>query len=175
MRRSQFLRGTAACLLAAAFRPAFAAGPARLPMIASKALDGRAVSLPDGLPGERSMVIVTTKREHTEGRVAWADRMGGHAAVPLVDLAIFDDYGAMFRGLVESEMKKGSPDAVSRARLVLVSGGKAALLASLGIRSEDRAVALVVERATGLVLASEAGAPGEASAARLSAALRGRA
>jgi hypothetical protein len=136
-----------------------ASSAARLPPIDGVSLMGGTVHLPGALPAARSVVLVTQKREHAPMRLKWAQVLGGHARVPLLDLALFDDYGALFRDMVTDAMLKAIPDPVSRAGIVLVYGGRMALTRSLGIDDDRYVHVMTVERNSGTVLAHVWGEP----------------
>lgn len=151
--------------MAQAARPA---PGAVLPQLQATDTEGRAIPLPSGLPAARSVVIVTQKKEHSPIRTAWAEAVG---QVPLLDLALFDDYGALFRGMVRDAMREGVTDPVARARVALVFGGRADVRRHLGIEGEELVHVLVVDRATGGILGRASGTPDAAAVAGLRRAL----
>ena len=166
-RRALILLGTAALVLPNA---AWAGQGHKVPAtVAERLSDGSRVDLPSGLPSQRSIVLVTQAREHTAARVAWAEAVGSH--IRITDLALFDDYGGVFRGMVRDATKEGITDPARRAGVALVFGGRTDMNAALGISDPGKVHALVVDRADGSVLASEAGMPDAASLSRLMARL----
>ena len=142
---------------------------AALPALASADLNGRAVALPREMPADRTIVVMTFAREHTAVRNLWADVLLQTSRGPAsyLDLAVFDDYGRIFRGIVIEELRKQLTYETVRARVVPVFGGKADLIRAVGATSERDVLAMVVQRGSGAIIARYAGEPTPAALASL--------
>jgi hypothetical protein len=144
---------------------------ARFPALQSKTLDGHAISLPAGLPGERTLLILGFQRSQQSSIEAWAKGM--HLAgsnVPWLQLPVIDNPNAVVRAIVNGGMRH----AIHRdlwPHIVTLYTHKASFERTVGIESEASVHVLVVDR-SGNILERATGDYSPEAAARLLAALQ---
>ena len=144
---------------------------ARLPVIASKDLNGRMLTLPADLPGERTLVLIAFQREQQANIDTWTRGLGlAGSNVPWLELPVIDDPGAFARWFINGGMRRGIKDHGLWQHVVTLYTSKAALTQALNLASEKDVYALVLDR-QGRVLERVAGDFSQAGAARLRAAL----
>ncbi len=156
------------------FAPQSSPQPANhFPVVNSSDLNGRALSLPKDLPGERTILIVAFQREQQADVDTWTT--GLHLAdgkTPWLELPVIDNPGVIGRWFIDTGMRRGIPSTSTRAHVVTVYTSKTEFKKAIGISSEATVYALVVDR-QGTILTSIAGRFSEAGAETILAAIRG--
>lgn len=145
---------------------------AHLPVISSKDLSGRVLTLPADLPGERTLVLIAFQREQQANIDTWTRGLAlEHSELPWLELPVIDDPGAFARWFINGGMRRGIKDHALWQHVVTLYTNKAALKQGLNLSSEKDVYALVLDR-QGRVLEHVAGDFSPDGAARLRAALR---
>lgn len=144
----------------------------RLATVTAEDLNGRELTLPAELPGERTLLLIAFKREQQLDLNVWIAELGlkESGAPAWLELPVIANYGALWRDFVDNGMRSGITTTEDRARVVTIYGDVDAFRGQLGLGSEDLVYLLVVDRA-GAVLAREYGAYSAEKAARLLAAM----
>lgn len=146
--------------------------PPRFPALASKDLNGRKLSLPQDMPGERTIVIVAFEREQQANVDTWTS--GLHLAgstQPWLELPVIEDLIAPVRYFINSGMRRGIHDHELWAHVVSIYTSKKQFKAAMGITSEAAVQALVVDR-SGKILERVTGDYSAEGAAKLMAAMK---
>ena len=140
-----------------------------MPSVSGRDLNGKPWSVPDGLPGERTIVLVGFDEPQQAAIDTWARGLGLSAAnnrTPWIEMPVIDDPGALMRWFINTGMRGGIQDRLMRARVWTAYTDKAAFLKACHITSDKEACAFVVDR-QGRILAAAAGSYTEAAAAKL--------
>lgn len=142
----------------------------RFPTIETADLNGAPITLPTGLPGERTLVIIGFAREQQATIDTWVEGLAlKTGALAWLELPVIDNPGPIGRFAIDTGMRSGVPRG-DRSHVVTLYTDKAAFKAALGITSEAAIVTAVIDR-TGAVLARATGpydaAAGEALKAQL--------
>ena len=125
----------------------FPAAAASMLTVEVEDLNEKPITLPSGLPAERSLVIVAFQREQQENVDTWVNGMNlPDSDLPWLELPLIDNPGLLMRWFINSGMRRGIPDPKARAHVVTIYTDKAAFLAALGIEDEADVYALVVDR-----------------------------
>jgi hypothetical protein len=116
------------------------------PQLQSKSLDGHAISLPAGLPGQRTLLILGFQRSQQPSIEAWAKGMHlAGSTVPWLQLPVIDNPNAIVRAIVNGGMRH----AIHRdlwPHIVTLYTHKANFDRTVGIESEAAVHVLVVDR-----------------------------
>ena len=148
----------AAALALAWATPAGRAVLGRLPSVAATKLVRQPVSLPQGLPSERTIALLSFKRGQGAMLDDWVRtlELDIRPQTDWVRLAIVDDPAARDRKTVENRLMTRYPAEADRARVVPVFTNRAAFLTALGLDSPHEPAVVVVNR-EGDVLARVSG------------------
>lgn len=144
----------------------------RFPALTSKDLAGHPVALPEGLPGERTLVLVAFVREQQTDIDGWVAGLNlGAGNIPWLELPVIDNPGAIGRWFIDNGMRRGIENHDTWKHVVTLYTQKAKFKASLGITTEATIYAMVVDR-HGKVLARVAGPYTAQAAEAIKAALQ---
>ena len=145
---------------------------AHMPVVTSKDLDGRVLTLPADLPGERTLVLIAFQREQQANIDSWTKGLGLEGStLPWLELPVINDPGAFARWFIAGGMRRGIKDHGLWKHVVTLYTNKAAFKQALKLQSESEVYALVLDR-QGQVLEQIAGDYSPAGAARLRTALQ---
>ena len=143
----------------------------QFPLVDADDLNGRAVSLPDDLPGDPTIVFIAYKRNQQPSINAWVAGLGlqerGGAA--WVELPVVGRGAALFRSFVDNGMRSGITSTAMRARTITIYSSQRAFNTQLGIKGRDEIYTALVGR-SGEVHALITGDVTEDKIARLRAA-----
>ena len=111
-------------------------------------LNGRAVSLPQDLPGDPTIVFIAYKRNQQPSINAWVARLGlqerGGAA--WVELPVVGRGAALFRNFVDNGMRSGITSTAMRGRTITIYSSQRAFNMALGIDGRDDIYTALVGR-----------------------------
>lgn len=150
--------------------------PDLFPVIAAETLRGRKVQLPDGLRGERNLLIVAYRREQQREVDTWLAALAElpHAppAFAYYELPTISGKMRWMRAVIDGGMRQGIPDRAQRDRTITLYLDVEWFRAQIGTADRDDIAALLVDR-EGRILARWFGVCDEAAIAELVAALAG--
>lgn len=155
-----WLLAVSAALLLAAEAPSDTRVMGQLPSFKARTLDQQIISVPDGLPAERTLALIafrSTQREHIEG---WIQGLNLRAdpSISWMRMPILNDPGNPdARGVIETRLMRHYPEGAERARLLPVFTDRERFLRSAGLDGTNQVYAVVINR-DGEVLARAAGA-----------------
>jgi hypothetical protein len=142
-----------------------------LPEINAEDLNGKPYSLPQGLPAQKTLLLIAYKREQQEDINTWISGLNlKTASTPWLELPVLEDYGSWFKWFVDNGMRKGIKSEFDRAKVVTVYTSKESFNNSMGINTEESIHAAVVDR-NGNVITLESGRFTEQKAEKLMAIL----
>jgi hypothetical protein len=132
----------------------------RLPPFIAQTLDRHSIAVPDGLPAERTLALVTfrgAQRAHVEGWVQGLN-LKSDSSIAWMRMRVLNDPGsAAGRSAIENKLLRKYPANAERARLVPVFTDGEDFARSAGLNGTDQVYALVVNR-QGDILARAEGA-----------------
>lgn len=143
----------------AAFAPHERLVLGKVPPLAAKRLDQTHVSLPHGLPSERTLAVVVFKRSQREEAQSWVDGLRLHQDrdINWVRLGVVTDPGdEAKRREIEERLNQRHPGLADPYRSVRVFTDKEAFSRALGLGTADHASVVVIDR-EGNVLARAQG------------------
>jgi len=146
----------------------------QIPSIVAQTLAQRPMNLPDDLPAERTLALITFKRTQKEHADRWIKGMNlkNDPSIPWIRMPVVNDPGtAEGREAVQRRLLGRYTDEDERAKLLPLFVDRNNFVRSAGLSGVDRVVAVVVNR-RGEVLARVEGAFDEARAQNLRQALQ---
>jgi hypothetical protein len=160
MNTAAWLAAIAAALTLSFAAPNEASVMGRMPAVSAQRLDRMTVPIPEGLPAERTLALITFKGAQRADVERWIDglrlRDSGNT-VAWMRMPVLEDPGnAAARSAIENRLLAKYPGADERAQLVPIFTDRAAFIRSVGLGSTDQVHAIVVGR-NGEVLARAGG------------------
>jgi hypothetical protein len=146
----------------------------QLPSIMSHTLAKRPMTVPDDLPSERTLALITFKRTQKEHADSWIQGMNlkNDPSIQWIRMPVVNDPGTpQGRNEVQNRLLGRYTAEDERANLLPLFVDRNSFVRSAGLSGVDQAVAVVVNR-RGEVLARVEGAFDEAKAANLRKTLR---
>ena len=148
----------------------------RLPAFIGQTLDRQRVNVPDGLPAERTLALITfrgTQKPHIDGWVQGLN-LGQDNSIAWLRMPVVNDPGSLAgRNEIENKLLSRYPAPAERARMVPVFTDRDQFVRSAGLNGTDQVYAVVVNR-QGDVLARAEGAFDTAKAQNLRETLQQR-
>jgi hypothetical protein len=141
----------------------------RLPTLTAKRLDQQLVTLPHGLPAERTLALVAFNRSQRGEIDSWIQglRLGHDPSIPWFKMPVFNDPGSeVARNDLQNQMLARHPAGADLSRLVPVFTDRDAFIRAAGLSGTEHAWVLVLNR-EGKVLARAEGLYNEAKAQAL--------
>ncbi|MEM6649073.1 MAG: hypothetical protein AAF603_02365 [Pseudomonadota bacterium] len=140
------------------------------PTLTAKDLNKREVTLPQGLPGDPSVVMLAFYRKQQDDLNTWINGMNLKAedAPPWVELPVVGWHNRLFSRYIDNGMRSGITATEDRARTITIYRGRSWLLEPLGLSETDRVYVLVV-RQNGEVLLTLEGTYSEEKATQVRA------
>ncbi len=130
-----------------------------LPTIKTKDLNGRALTLPRELPGEKTVVLVAFTQEQQFDVDTWVNGLDlkiDGTGLPWVEMPVVGEMPVLVQAIVNNGMRGGIPQKGKRANVVTLFTDAKKWSKSVGLASQDRVYALVVDR-SGKILAKQDG------------------
>ena len=140
----------------------------QLPAFVSQTLTRKPVALPEGLPSDRTLALITFKREHRAQADSWVEGLNlkNDPSITWVRIPVLNDPGtAGERTAAESRLLERYTADVDRAKIVPVFTDRSDFVRAVGLNGTDKSYAVVVNRA-GEVLARVEG-PFDADKAKI--------
>lgn len=125
------------------------------PTITSSDLNGRSVTLPNDLQGEKRLLLLAYDRKDQKIVDPWIN-MARQWKLPeerlgIYEIPIIQDPGKFMREFIDVAMKRGIPEADVRRRVITLYTNKDALLDKLAIEN-DKTIDILLIDADGYVL-----------------------
>ena len=121
----------------------------RLPAFMAQTLLRQPVTVPEGLPSDRTLALITFQRgQHTQVE-SWIQGMNlrNDPSIAWMRMPVVNDPGTMLgRSAVENRLLKHYPEDTERAKLVPVFTDRASFVRSAGLGGTDQVYAVVVNR-----------------------------
>ena len=133
---------------------AFSQNAQELPKIEGETFAGRRITLPDAAYGKVTVFILGFTKASKTATGAWSAKISkdfkDQAGFELYQLPVLEDVPRLFRGMVVSGIKKGTPEA-DRDHFVPVLQGEAELKKAVNYNQADDAYVVVLDRAGKMV------------------------
>ena len=141
-----------------------------LPAFMSQTLAHQPLAVPEGLPSDRTLALITFKRGQRAQVESWIQGLNlrNDASIAWMRMPVLNDPGTLTgRSAVESKLLQHYPSDTERSRLVPVFTDRASFARAAGLNGTDQVYAVVVNR-QGDVLARVEGQfdPGKAQTLR---------
>ena len=120
-----------------------------LPAFMSQTLTHQPVAVPEGLPSERTLALITFKRGQHAQAESWIQGLNlrNDASIAWMRMPVLNDPGTQTgRSAVENKLLRHFPADTERARLVPVFTDRANFVRSAGLNGTDQVYAVVVNR-----------------------------
>jgi hypothetical protein len=121
----------------------------RLPAFMAQTLLRQPVTVPEGLPSDRTLALITFQRgQHTQVE-SWIQGMNlrNDPSIAWMRMPVVNDPGTLVgRSAVENRLLKHYPEDTERAKLVPVFTDRASFVRSAGLGGTDQVYAVVVNR-----------------------------
>ena len=144
---------------------------AKFPSLISDDLNGVSHSLPDGLPGDPTIVFIAYKRGQQPAVNTWVDALGldPDRGAEFVELPVVGSNARLMRSVIDNGMRSGIVDRALRERTITIYENASVVNRPLGFSGRNQIRVLIVKR-DGSVLWSTSGTATEAGVAELKAA-----
>jgi carbon monoxide dehydrogenase subunit G len=151
-------------------------GPARLPPLSGRSLDGRHHDLPGDLREQHTFIIAAFRREQQALVDEWLPWLTGlqerRPDVAVYEVPVLASAYSPARWFIDGGMARGVGSDAARARTITVYTDVGKAVRELGLPGTDAIGVLLVDR-SGRILAREHGGFGDEKTMRLAAALEG--
>ena len=120
-----------------------------MPAFMSQTLMRQPVAVPDGLPADRTLALITFKRGQRAQIESWIQGLNlrNDASITWMRMPVLNDPGTPTgRSAVENKLLRHYPADTERARLVPVFTDRANFARSAGLNGTDQVYAVVVNR-----------------------------
>jgi len=125
------------------------------PALEASNLNKQKMQFPQGLAGERNLVLLGFQREQQEDIDTWLAPLPAltklHPDLAFYELPVIDRPNFLLRWIIDTGMRSGIPDKQQRARTITLYLDKKKFLKELQIESEKTIYALLIDK-TGKVL-----------------------
>ena len=159
MNTAAWLVAIAAALTLSIAAPNEASVMGRFPSLSAQRLDKIPVPIPEGLPADRTLALITFKGAQREQVERWINglQLRSNTTLAWMRMPVLDDPGhAAGRSAIENRLLAKYPSAGDRAQMVPVFTDRAAFIRQAGLDNANQ-VHVVVVRRNGEVLARAGG------------------
>jgi hypothetical protein len=120
----------------------------RLPAFMAQTLLRQPVTVPEGLPSDRTLALITFQRGHHAQVESWIQGMNlrNDPSITWMRMPVLNDPGTLGRSVVENRLLQHYPADTERAKLVPVFTDRASFVRSAGLGGTDQVYAVVVNR-----------------------------
>ena len=138
---------------------AVAQAQAKFPTLTSEDLNGDAVTVPSGLPGDPTIVFIAYKQGQQPQVDAWVRALGLSATrgPEFVELPVVGAGARLMKGMIDNGMRSGITSTAMRARTITIYESVSKVNNPLGFSGRNEIRVLLVKR-NGDVLWSTSGA-----------------
>ena len=119
----------------------------QFPTLTSRDLAGHTIALPDGLPGDRTVLLIAFAREQQKDIDGWV--AGLHlddGKIPWLEVPVIDNPGPLVRWFIDSGMRRGIQNHETWKHVVTLYIRKSEFKAAIGVTDESKVYAMVVDR-----------------------------
>jgi hypothetical protein len=130
----------------------------QMPVIKAQTLNERELTLPQDLPGEKTLVLIAFEREQQKNVNTWIAGMNlGENPFPWVETPVIEPRGSLSRAFIDNGMRIGIRDVGTREKTITLYTDRLAFLKAMGLRGSMETIHAAVVNRAGQVLASAEG------------------
>ena len=130
----------------------------QMPVIQAETLSERKVTLPQDLPGEKTLALIAFTREQQTNVNTWIQGLSLNTATePWVELPVVGAQNRLMRAFTDSGMRMGIPDETMRNRVITLYTDRDAFVQAMGFKNSTRTIYAAIINRAGQVLASVEG------------------
>ena len=121
----------------------------QLPALNAQTLTREPIAVPEGLPSDRTLALVTFRAEHKAQAESWIQGLDleNDASIAWVRMPVLNDPGTLIgREAVETRLLQSYPAATERAKLVPVFTDRADFVRSANLNGVAQSYVLIVNR-----------------------------
>jgi hypothetical protein len=145
----------------------------RMPTIETQTLNGRKITLPRELPGEKTLVLMAFTRGQQVNVNTWIDGMKlSESPYAWVETPVVGKRNGLSKVFIDNGMRSGIRDVATREKTITLYTDRVALLKAMGLKESIKGIFAVVLDRQGNVLASVEGDYSSAKASTLVDALK---
>jgi hypothetical protein len=143
-----------------------------MPTIKAETLNEREVTLPQDLPGEKTLVLIAFEREQQKNVDTWVSGLNLKSnPFAWIETPVIDPKNPIFRAFINNGMRRGIPDTDIREKTITLYTNRAEFVKSMGMNPSTSTITAAVVDRKGAVLAKAEGDYSAEKAAALLAAL----
>lgn len=129
-----------------------------MPSIKTETLSERAVTLPQDLPGEKTLVFVAFDQKQQKEVDSWVAGMQlNKSTLAWIEIPLIEPKNRLMRSFIQGGMRRGITDEVSRDRTITVFAEVEPMLKAMGLPNDVTSIFTLVITRTGQVLAQAKG------------------
>jgi hypothetical protein len=126
----------------------------QMPIIQAETLSERKVTLPQDLPGEKTLALIAFERGQQTNINTWVDGLSLKTTTePWVEQPVIEPRSSWSRAFIDGGMRMGIRDEAMRNRVITLYTERAAFLKLMGLPDSTRSIYAVVVTRAGQVLA----------------------
>jgi len=145
----------------------------QMPTIQAKTLADRTVTLPQDLPGEKTLAIIAFGKDQQPNIDTWVQGLNlKNSTEAWVELPVINPGITFVRNFIDGGMRMNVRDEVMRNRIITLYTDRVLFLKSMGLPQKTESIFVVIVTRQGKVLASVEGDYSEEKAAVLNVAFK---
>ncbi len=130
----------------------------QMPLIQAETLTERKVTLPQDLPGEKTLAFIAFERNQQANVDTWKKGLNLQTSTePWVELPVIGPRGSWSRSFIDGAMRMGVSDEATRNRIITLYIERAPFLKAMGLPDSTKSIYAVIVTRGGQVLASVEG------------------
>jgi hypothetical protein len=144
-----------------------------MPTIKTETLNERAITLPQELPGEKTLVFIAFDRSQQKEVDSWVAAMQlNKSPIAWIEIPLIEPKNRLVRSFIQGGMRRGITDEPSRERTITVFAEIDPMLKAMGLPTDQSSIVTAVVTRSGQVLAHVKGPYGADKASIINAALK---
>jgi hypothetical protein len=126
----------------------------KMPPVKAETLAEREVTLPQDLPGEKTLILMAFEQAQQKNVNTWVAGMNlADNPIPWIETPVIDPKNRLFRAFIQGGMRRGIPEQKDRERTITLFTDRAALMVAMGLPEQFNTIyAVVVDRAGNVLL-----------------------
>ncbi len=130
----------------------------QMPVIQAETLSERKVTLPQDLPGEKTLAVIAFESAQQTNINTWVQGLSLNTATePWVELPVVGPKNRFSRALIDGGMRMGIRDEAMRNRVITLYTDRETFVQAMGFKSSTKTIYVAVINRSGQVLASVEG------------------
>jgi hypothetical protein len=120
-----------------------------MPSISAETLSERVLTLPQDLPGEKSLVLMAFEQAQQKNIDSWINGLNlKSGSIAWIETPVIEPKNRLFRAFIQGGMRRGIPEVKDRDRTITLFTPRTAFMSAMGLPAEFNTIyAVVVDRA----------------------------